>query len=40
MMFKTHVQEGMPPKNLQHPQNTQDLVGFEAKLAVSTPFTR
>ena len=39
MMFTTQVQEGMPTKNLQHPQNTQDQVIHAAKLAVSAPFT-
>ena len=39
MMFRTHVQEGMPTKNLQHPQNTQALVSYIAKLAVLAPFT-
>ena len=39
IMFTTHVQEGMPTKDLQHPQNTQALVSYIAKLAVSAPFT-
>ena len=39
MMSTTHVQEGIPTKNLQHPQNTKDQVSFGAKLSVSAPFT-
>ena len=39
MMFTTHLQDGMPSKNLQHSQNTQALVSYIAKLAVSAPFT-
>ena len=34
-MSTAHVQEGMPTKNLQHPENTQVPVSFGAKLAVS-----
>ena len=37
--FTTHVQEGMPTKSLQHPQNTQDQVIHAAKLVVLAPFT-
>ena len=39
MMLTTHVQEGIPTKSLQHPQNTQALISLEAKLAVLAPFT-
>ena len=38
-MLTTHVQEGIPTKYLQHPQNTQALLSFDAKLAVLAPFT-
>ena len=36
-MCRTQGQEGIPTKNLQHPQIAQDLVSREAKLAVSAP---
>ena len=39
MMLRTHVEEGMPTKNLQHPQTTQAIVSCIAKLAVLAPFT-
>ena len=38
MLLTTHVQEGIPTKYLQHPQNTQDQVIHAAKLAVLAPL--
>ena len=38
MMIRTHVHEGMPSKNLQHPQITQAPVSYIANLAVLAPI--
>ena len=39
MESRTHVQEGIATKHLQHPQNTQNQVIHAAKLAVLAHFT-
>ena len=38
MMLRTHVHEGIPTKNLQHPQNKQAQVIHAAKLADLAPL--